>query len=82
VFEDCAEPKESRVVSKFEKWNYADMEELVQDNRKYRVREEVFNKTTENFTFLSFMKKQWRVVLRLTSCRRTKTESFIPNLIQ
>jgi hypothetical protein len=77
VFEDCAEPKESRVVSKFEKWNYADMEELVQDNRKYRIREEVFNKTTENFTFLSFMKKQWRVVLRLTSCRRTKTESFI-----
>jgi hypothetical protein len=77
VFEDCAEPKESRVVSKFEKWNYADMEELVQDNRKYRVREEVFNKTTETFTFLSFMKKRWRVVLRLTSCRRIKTESFI-----
>jgi hypothetical protein len=42
VFEDCAAPKESRVVSKFEKWNYADMEELVQDNRKYRVREEGF----------------------------------------
>jgi hypothetical protein len=80
VFEDCAEPKESRVVSKFEKWNYEDTEELVQDNRKYRVRAEVFNKTTENFTFLSFMKKQWRVVLRLTSCRRTTFKEVLLEL--
>ena len=40
---------ESRVVSKFDKWNYADIEELAKIKEGTVAREEVFNKITENF---------------------------------
>jgi hypothetical protein len=41
---------ESRVVPKFDKWNYADTEELAKIKKGTVAREEVFNKTMENFT--------------------------------
>jgi hypothetical protein len=58
---------ESRVVPKFDKWNYADTEELAKIKEGTVAREEVFNKTMESFTpyfqpFVPLMQKLRRVV--------------------
>jgi hypothetical protein len=58
---------ENRVVPKFEKWNYADTEELAKIKEGTVAREQVFNKTTENFTpyfqpFVPLMKKLRRII--------------------